>query len=45
MTPWLKVIADEDAFESVVFRGDCEIEQLTRAELFGRGLIAEAQHR
>ena len=45
MTPWLKVIADEDAFESVLFRGDGEIEQLTRAELFGRGLITEAQHR
>ena len=44
MTPRLKVIADEDALESVGFRGDGEIEQLTRAELFGRSLIAEAQH-
>jgi hypothetical protein len=44
MTPWLEVVAHEHAFETVVFGGDGEIEQLTRAELFGRSLIAEAQH-
>jgi hypothetical protein len=45
VAPRLKVVADENAFESVVFRSDSEIEQLTRTELFGRSLIAEAQHR
>ena len=35
MTPGLEVIAHEDAFETVVFGGDREIEQLSRAELLG----------
>jgi hypothetical protein len=44
MTPGLEVVAHEDAFKAVGFGGDGEIEQLTRAELFGRSLIAEALH-
>jgi hypothetical protein len=35
VAPRLKVIADEDAFKSVVFRGEREMEQLAWTELFG----------
>jgi hypothetical protein len=44
VTPRLEVVADEHALETVLFGGDSKIEQLPRAELLGRSLIAEAQH-
>src|SRR6266513_6291488 len=43
VAPRLEVVADEDRIESVVLGGDREVEQLARAELLGRGLVAEAQ--
>jgi hypothetical protein len=45
MAPRLEVIAHEDAFESGRLGGDRKIEQLSRAELLGRSLVAETQHR
>jgi hypothetical protein len=44
MTPWLEVVANENAFETVFFGRDREIEQLARAELLGRSLVAKSQH-
>ena len=41
----LEVVADENRVETVVLGGDGEIEQLARAELLGRGLVAEPQMR
>jgi len=35
MTPRLEVIAHENAFEAVDLSGESELEQLSRAELFG----------
>ena len=45
MPPRLEVVADENRVETVVLGGDGEIEQLARAELLGRGLVAEPQMR
>jgi hypothetical protein len=41
MAPRLEVVADEDAFKTVVFGRDGEIEQLARAKLLGGSLVAE----
>jgi hypothetical protein len=45
VAPRLEVVADEDAVEAGAFGVDREREQVARAELFGRRLVSEGQHR
>ena len=45
MAPGLVVVAGPDGVEAVLFRGDGEVEELSWAELFSRGLVAESKHR
>ena len=42
--PGLEVIAHENAVETLVLRGDRELEQPSWRELLGRSLVSELQH-
>jgi hypothetical protein len=42
--PRLEMVADEDRVEADLLGEAREIEQLTRTELLGRGLVSEFQH-
>ncbi len=41
MAPGLEVVADKNGIEPVTFGRDRKVEELTRAELLGRSLVAE----